>query len=86
MQRGSLTLVSRKEGPSHTCLISDLHSRGGCQVAEKDCGNRSLWVNLWVRIFALQGFCVRANLEGTLSRMLVSWRKPRRPTRSCSIR
>ena len=24
---------------------------GGCQVAEKDCRNRSLWVNLWVRIF-----------------------------------
>jgi len=23
---------------------------GGCQVAEKDCRNRSLWVNLWVRI------------------------------------
>ena len=22
---------------------------GGCQVAEKDCRNRSLWVNLWVR-------------------------------------
>ncbi len=25
---------------------------GGCQVAEKDCRNRSPWVNLWVRIFA----------------------------------
>jgi hypothetical protein len=24
---------------------------GGCQVAEKDCRNRSLWVILWVRIF-----------------------------------
>jgi hypothetical protein len=23
---------------------------GGCQVAEKDCRNRSLWVNLWVRL------------------------------------
>jgi len=23
---------------------------GGCQVAEKDCRSRSLWVNLWVRI------------------------------------
>src|SRR5215467_3685248 len=34
--------------------ISDLHSRGGCQVAERDCRNRSLWVSLWVRIFALQ--------------------------------
>ena len=22
---------------------------GGCQVAERDCRNRSLWVNLWVR-------------------------------------
>jgi hypothetical protein len=34
---------------------------GGCQVAERDCRNRSLWVNLWVRIsrfywsFALLG-------------------------------
>jgi len=27
---------------------------GGCQVAEKDCRNRSLWVNLWVKILALQ--------------------------------
>ena len=25
---------------------------GGCQVAEKDCRNRSLWVSLWVRVFA----------------------------------
>ena len=25
-------------------------------VAEKDCRNRSLWVNLWVRILALQRF------------------------------
>src|ERR1700740_1130205 len=25
---------------------------GGCQVAEKDCKNLSLWVNLWVRILA----------------------------------
>jgi len=33
----------------HTPLISDLHSRGGCQVAQRDCRNHSLWVNLWVR-------------------------------------
>src|SRR5215469_5578018 len=38
--------------PRHTRLISDLHSRAGCQVAERDCRNRSLWVSLWVRIFA----------------------------------
>jgi hypothetical protein len=25
---------------------------GGCQVAERDYRNRSLWVNLWVRILA----------------------------------
>jgi hypothetical protein len=31
-------------------MFSDLHSRGGCQVAERDYRNRSLWVNLWVRI------------------------------------
>jgi hypothetical protein len=24
---------------------------GDCQVAERDCRNRSLWVNLWVRVF-----------------------------------
>ena len=29
---------------------------GGCQVAEKDCRNRSLWVNLWVRIFRSECF------------------------------
>jgi hypothetical protein len=27
---------------------------GGCQVAEKDRRNHSVWVNLWVRILALQ--------------------------------
>ncbi len=27
---------------------------GGCQVAEKDCRNLSLWVNLWVMILASQ--------------------------------
>jgi hypothetical protein len=32
-------------------LISDLRSRGGCQVAERDCRNHSLWVSPWVRIF-----------------------------------
>ena len=37
-------------------IISDLHSRGGCQAAEKDCRNRSLWVNLWVRIFRSECF------------------------------
>ena len=35
-------------------IISDLHSRGGCQVAEKDLRNRSLPVNMWIRILGLR--------------------------------
>ena len=31
-------------------IDGDLHSRGGCQVTERDCRNHSLWVSLWVRI------------------------------------
>ena len=44
----------------HTRIISALHSRGGCQVAERDCRNRSLWVSLWVRIFASNSSCLAA--------------------------
>ena len=40
----------------HRRIISDLRSQRGLPVAEKDCRNRSLWVNLWVRILALQRF------------------------------
>jgi hypothetical protein len=29
---------------------------GGCQVAEKDCRNLSLWVNLWVRTLRPERF------------------------------
>src|SRR5215472_11495401 len=32
-------------GLSATCVLC-----GGCQVAERDCRNRSLWVNLWIRV------------------------------------
>jgi hypothetical protein len=64
----------------HTRLISDLHSRGGCQVAERDCRNRLLWVNLWVRLFLLgqvanlratARFSLDVELLGTL--LSVSW-------------
>jgi len=38
-------------GLSATWILS-----GGCQVAERDCRNRSLWVSLWVRISRLECF------------------------------
>jgi hypothetical protein len=53
-----LELATSAVTARHTRLISDLHSRGGCQVAERDCRNRSLWVNLWVRIFATTIGCL----------------------------
>jgi len=32
---------------------------GGCQVAERGCRNRSLWVNLWVSILTQTAATVR---------------------------
>jgi len=48
---GTTGLEPSPSAVTDTRIISDLHSRGGCQVAERDCKNLFLWVNLWVRVF-----------------------------------
>ena len=35
-------------------LSATYNLSGGCQVADKDCRNRSLWVILWARILAVR--------------------------------
>jgi hypothetical protein len=42
-----LELATSAVTARHTRIISDLSSLRGLPVAEKDCRNRSLWVNLW---------------------------------------
>jgi len=37
-------------------IISDLRSQRGLPVAEKDCRNRSLWVNLWLEFSRCKDF------------------------------
>jgi hypothetical protein len=50
--QGAGGLRESRMGRNHTSLGARrdrvLGSHGGCQVAERDCRNRSLWVNLWV--------------------------------------
>jgi hypothetical protein len=57
-------------------LFSDLHSRGSCQVAKKDCRNRPLWVNLWVRISLWKGRRPSRLRDGVI---LLSHQMPTRP-------
>ena len=40
--------------PITTRTISDLHSKRGLPIAERDCRNLSRWVILWVRIVRLE--------------------------------
>jgi len=51
-------------------FISDLHSRGGCQVAERDCRNLSLWVFEWSEIAKEQTEFVDQVTNELLERML----------------